>query len=371
MATADLSGHGAGVSRKTDRRAIQWRWLELLIALLAIMANVPCMGAEEPDRVHPSTGTAGKLRQATAAAAETIGEHLDAGHDWLYRRLQNMLEKLDIQFGRSGEEPIVVPLSPLRIGLGSEFVHRPGGFAAAAALDLEASLLLPNIERRFKLIITSADLPESPRDPAAGQQPVRVGARIAVFEAIDLDLGVRAKQSPSAFAALRWTPEFTAGAVRVNPFSKVYVESGLGFGVSGGVSFERWNNRWIWRSATYANWIRNDSRTDWTQSFIVGHAQAVIQERRYDTLATGRDLACGTAARVSASGERASRASLYEASVMMKRPLRGGWLFGYAEPLIRWDRQAGWHPDIGVRIGFDALFWGLASLPGEVATHCR
>jgi hypothetical protein len=321
--------------------------------------------------VHPSTGTVGKLRSATTEVADTIGEHLDAGHDWLYRRLQHLFEDIDIRFARPGDAPIVVPLSPLRIGLDSEFIHGPNGLEFAASPDIEASVLLPNIERRFKLFITSTDLQEAPRNSTAEHNPTRVGARFAPGTHLDLELGVRAKSSPSAFAALRWAPEFQAGTVRINPFAKTYVESGLGLGASGGIAFERWSDRWVARSASYANWVRDTSAVDWTQSIIVGYARAVIQERRYDTIATGRDLACGAAARLSVSGDRASRTSLYEASVMAKRPLHGGWLFGYIEPLIRWDRDFGWHPDAGVRIGFDALFWGLASLPGEVANYCR
>jgi hypothetical protein len=62
---------------------------------------------------------------------------------------------------------------------------------------------------------------------------------------------------------------------------------------------------------------------------------------------------------------------LYEESVILKRPLHGGWLFGYVEPIVRWDRNYDWHPDVGVRIGLDALFWGLATRPTELATYCR
>jgi hypothetical protein len=69
---------------------------------------------------------------------------------------------------------------------------------------------------------------------------------------------------------------------------------------------------------------------------------------------------------LSVSGDRTSRASLYEISVLMKRPLRGGWLFRYIEPVTQWNRRCEWHPDIGIRIGFDALFWALASVPTEV-----
>jgi hypothetical protein len=55
---------------------------------------------------------------------------------------------------------------------------------------------------------------------------------------IDFELGARGTMWPSVFAALGWTPEFTAGAFRVFPFTKTYVESGLGIGVTGGLAFE-------------------------------------------------------------------------------------------------------------------------------------
>lgn len=74
--------------------------------------------------------------------------------------------------------------------------------------------------------------------------------------------------------------------------------------------------------------------------------------------AFGHDLACGAVTLLTVSGNRVSRTSLYEASVVTKRPLHG-----YVEPVVRWDRGFRWHPDIGVEIGFDALFWGTGVSP--------
>jgi hypothetical protein len=343
----------------------------VILCVLASTAIAQRAGADDPERVSPSTGTFEELRKASTEVANTLGEYLDDGHDWLYRRLEHLFENIDTRFAGSGQAPIIVPLSPLRIGFDSEFLHRQGGLQFAARPEFEATLRLPNIERRLKVFITSNDLAESPGDPALERNPVRAGVRFAPLLHIDFDVGVRAKVWPSAFAALRWGSEFDAGAARAYPFAKTYVESGLGLGVSGGITLERWSGRWIARSASYANWVRNTSATDWSQTFIVGFARAVIQERRYDRLAAGHDLACGAVARVSVSGDRVSRTSLYEASVLFKRPLHGGWLYGYLEPVVRWERDFGWHPDAGIRIGLDALFWGLATLPGEVATYCR
>lgn len=345
--------------------------MKTLSVLLACIVLAPRAQADDPVQVRPSTDTIGQLRKASAEVANTVGEYLDTGHDWLYRRLQHLFENIDTRFAGSEGMPLVVPLSPLRIGLDSEYLHRQDGFEFAASPDFEATLRLPNLERRFKLFLTSTDLQESPGDPSLERNPVRAGVSFAARSHIDFDVGVRASTSPSAFAALKWTPQFETHAVHAYPFAKTYVESGLGLGVSGGIALERWHGLWMVRSASYANWLRDTSATNWSQTFVAGYARAVIQERRYDRLAAGHDLACGAVARVNASGDRFSKASQYEASVLFKRPLHGGWLYGYFEPLVRWERNSGWHPDAGIRLGFDALFWGLATLPGEVATYCQ
>src|SRR5581483_3579269 len=87
-----------------------------------------------------STGTVGKLRQASADAAASLGEHLDTGHDWLYRHLQHFFENVDLRFAAPEQAPIVVPLSPLRVGFDSEFVHRQNGLGIVATPDFEATI---------------------------------------------------------------------------------------------------------------------------------------------------------------------------------------------------------------------------------------
>jgi hypothetical protein len=210
-----------------------------------------------------------------------------------------------------------------------------------------------------------------PSDPAPESKPLRAGLRFAPRSHLDFDLGARLSTSPSLFAALKWTPEMAVGATRINPFAKTYVESRLGFGVSGGLTLERWAGLWVARSVSGADWRQRSSEAAWSQSFAVGYARAVIQEQQYDRLASGHDLACGALARITFSGDRISRATAYEVGVLAKRPLRGGWLYGYVEPVVRWDRATDWHPDAGVRLGIDALFWGLAAQPAEVASYCR
>jgi hypothetical protein len=340
------------------------------IVLLAVNLTCQPVQANEPDQIRPSTGTVAELRTIVAEAARTVGEQLDKGHDWLYRRLQYSIEDVDTQFSEVGAAPIVVPVSAVRFGFGGDILHGQRGFDFDSTRDFEATLRVPNLERRLKVFITSGDLPEAPGEVSAKETAVRAGLRFVPISHVELEFGGRARVWPSAFAALRWTDEFRAGSVGAYPFLKTYAESGIGLGVSGGLALERWSGRWVLRSASYANWVRNTSSIDWTQTLMFGYARAVIQQRRYDRLADGHDLACGIAARLAVVGDRISRTSRYEASVLFKRPLRGGWLFGYAGPLVRWDRNTNWHPDAGIALGVDVLFWGLASPSAEVANFC-
>jgi len=70
------------------------------------------------------------------------------------------------------------------------------------------------------------------------------------------------------------------------------------------------------------------------------------------------------------SVDRSSRALWYETGVLVKRAVRGGWLFAYLQPMVCRERNRDWHPDGGVRVGFDALFRALASAPNQIAGRC-
>jgi hypothetical protein len=349
--------------------------LKAFVACLACIILAPGARAQESGVVQPASGSLADLPAEPLSRADLLklrfAERLDRQHDWLYEHMQRLLSGFDTAFSRTGEAALIVPVSPLRIGLDTELLHGAHGMTSALQPDFEATVHLPNIERRFTVFVSSADLQESATDINAERNPIRAGVRFAARAHASLDVGVRVKFRPVAFAALRWSPHYQSGNVHFYPVIKPYVESGLGLGASGGLAVEHWRDRWILRSAGFADWERRLSATSWSQTLQAGHAQAMIREGRYDRLAGGHDLACGTLAGVTASGDRLGRATRYEAAVTFKRPLHGGWLYGYVEPVIRWERISQWHPDAGVRIGFDALFWGLASLPGVIAERCE
>jgi len=362
---------GLRSGQRSPRRIAKSRWVGAFLLIQALLSAWPTAEAEDPDQVHPSTGTVTEVRAVVGEIADTFGGYVDRGHDWLYRRMQYLIEDFDTWFAENGITPIVVPVSPLRIDFDAELLRNRGGIGLVSARNFDASLRVPNLEHRLKIFITSDDLKEAPVDPSQEQNPIRLGLRFTPITHIDFEFGARAKILPTAFGTVRWAQQATLGSLHFYPFAKVYAETGSGLGVSGGFAAEHWSGRWVVRSSSYADWVRDTAQTDWTQTFIVGYARAVIQERRYDRLADGHDLACGLVAKLAVSGVRDSRVSQYEVSALLKRPLHGGWLFGYFGPMVRWNRPYDWHPDVGVWLGFDALFWQLASPASEVAAYCQ
>lgn len=340
------------------------RILRISLALLAAAARAHADDTVPPDTPVPTL-------EAPAPAAPGRLERL---HDWLYLGLEREIADIDTWFASSGQEPIPVPPSLFRIGFEGAAFYKGEGVSLVGIPDFEGTLHLPNIERRLKLFITSEDVQESPADPTQQTSQVRAGMRFEPVPDLDLEFGVRAKLLPSAFGTLRWSHRFETDFLSVSPFAKAYAESGLGTGMSGGLTLERWSGFWILRSASWANRLRNTSgitATTWSQTVIAGYAPSIIGEQQYGTVAAGRDLACGTVMRLFVSGDSGSRAALYEGSVIHKRPLMGGWLFGYVEPVMRWVRYEDWHPDPGVRLGIDALFWGVAGGSSTVPARCR
>ncbi len=351
-------------------RTMGFRCAIFCVPVIAMTLALPAR-CDEPERVRPATGTVGELPKPSEQSAGALAIHLDAVHDWLYRQMQQFIAATDMRFGGSTEAPIVVPLSPVRIGIDLQFLHRTDGFDVGGAPDVEIALALPNIQRRLKVFITSESLQEIPADPSEEHNPLSLGGRFALEPQLSAEFGVRTSSSPDAFAALRWAQTVSVGPTSAYLFTKPYVQSGLGIGVSGGVALEEWVGRWMWRSTSYVDWVRDASATGWSQSLVFGYAPAVIQERGYDVFATGHDLACGAVARFTVSGDRLSRSTVYEVGALVKRPIHGNWLFAYIEPVTQWTRSSGWHPDVGVRAGLDVLFWGMASAPAEGRSYCK
>lgn len=295
---------------------------------------------------------------APAPPAEAASR-IDRAHDWLYLRMQDWATRLDQRFVHEDETPEPTPPTPFRISLDLQAIDRPGTVEYDASLDVDLLLQLPNLEKRLKIFLTSDEVDEAPT-LSDEQRRVRAGARLTLRDYLSFDLGVRLDLPPVAFTALRWQRQLVAGGWDVEPFAKVYLESGDGLGAAAGVTFDYWHNRWLTRSASYVNWQHEKDATEWTQSVLLANAREILRFGRYGSIVRGSDLVRAVGVQALASGERTSRTDTYELSFFVKQPTGRNWLYWHVTPLVRWEREYGWHPDYGIRAGIDVLFWDLS-----------
>ncbi|MCU0759490.1 MAG: hypothetical protein MUF07_09925 [Steroidobacteraceae bacterium] len=339
-----------------------------LLAVSALLPGMPPAAHAQSgtERFGPSVLSTAEIREEAARRPPPLdfGQRLDRTHDWLYVNAQRLVEDTDRRFAPPDAELLAVPATPFRLGVITQTIDRPDGVKFGLDLNLDVSLNLPNIERRLRLFVTSDDVAESP-DLSDDRGEVRAGLRFSPYGNFDFDVGVRADVPPIAFASLRWAKYQPIGLWDVFPFAKLFAETGEGVGASGGFTVDRRVGRaTILRSSTFAKWRNDRDATEWTQAFLVARAGELLLPERYGRLVRNLDFARGYGLQLLATGERRNRVEYYEAAVFFKRPLRQRWLYGYIEPLVRWDRRYGWDADPGIRIGFDALFWDLSrSMP--------
>ena len=295
---------------------------------------------------------------ATQIPAGPVADRLDRSQQRVLQGAESAARRLDRRFARDGETPLPATASSLRVGIDTAAFDRGGSLTGDAALDLDVTLALPNIERRLRLFVTTDELTESPTVSAAEERRLRIGARVAFLRDVDFDIGVRADLWPTAFAAVKWSQYHTLGRWRLAPFLKTYVESDDGFGVASGFTLDHVAGPWLWRSSSYVDWENDRDAAVWTQALVVAHVFDTIVDSRPSSPARLRDIGYGTGVRLAISSPEAQSSSvgLYSATLFVKRPLYGSWLYWNFGPEIRWERDRDWRADLGFRLGLDILF---------------
>ncbi len=313
-------------------------------------------------RIAVAVATLTSMPLLAADDERTEASRIDRWHDALYLKVQDWALGLDHAFLREGDRPMPTPSSPFRISTDAEVVqHSQGGTQLRGRLDIDLLLQVPNLERRLKIFVTSDDVEESPTLATRENRNLRAGARLALKDWLNFDVGARLDLPPYVFTALRWQKQLELGSWDVQPYAKIYLETRDGFGAATGVTFDHWHNRFLVRSSTYANWRKDEAAAEWTQTILFAHAREILRFGRYGTIVRGTDLVRAYGIQALASGERASgSASTYEISVFAKRPTGRNWLYWHVTPLVRWERERGWHADPGIRAGVDILFWDVS-----------
>jgi hypothetical protein len=336
-----------------------------VVAQSASAQNAAEREARRPDDVVPSQRETRDLRDLERVGGERAPNgffpRLDRAHDWLYVHVQDLVERTDARFVRDNAKMLPVPAAPFRIAFESDIVNRDGRIHPEADLDVDITLRLPNLEDRLRIFVTSDDVEESPQLSGGSEEnKVRAGVRFNPLRYFDFDIGVRLQGLPVVFTSLRFSRVYEVAGLDVQPFAKVYLETHDGFGVAGAVTVDRWMERWLLRSSSYANWRKDLDATAWTQTLLIARADEIIRFGRYGSIVRGRDLARGFGLQLLASGDDTVRAETYEASIFFKQPTRARWLYWNIGPLVRFEREFNWKAEPGIRIGFDALFWDLS-----------
>ncbi len=326
------------------------------VVLVAPSPKVPLA-----QRYFPTELTVDEILKSNAAAPPPLDfqQRVDQAHDRVYAWTQGVVEATDHKFASKDREMLPVPAAPFRIAVNLQSIDRSDGLDLNLDVDLDIALSLPNIEKRFRIFITSDALDEAPR--VAGDNPgLRAGLRIPVRKFLDFDLGVKLDVPPVAFASVRWTREFPLGNWTFYPFAKLFADTKESVGYAAAATFDRWYGRNLFRSSTYGKWRADRDAIDWSQSLIFARANEIIVPERYGYYLKANDIGRGWGMRLYASGKDASYADYYEAGFFYRRPTSNHWLFWYVEPILRWDREYNWKTDAGVRVGINALFWDLA-----------
>ena len=332
----------------------------------ALQASTPAGEDSGSRRYGPSSRSTQEIRELHAQSARPLdfGQWMDHTHDRIYTWSQGMVEATDHRFAPRDAELLPVPAAPFRFAVMSETVNHSDGLGFDLDIDLDIALRLPNIEKRMKVFVTSSELDESPNS-AGGDPQLRAGLRYEFKRDVDLDIGVRVDWPPVLFASAKWTREFEMSRKwSFYPLLKVFAETEDSVGYAAAATFDRWSGRHLFRSSSYTRYRANRNRNEWSQTLIYARAHQLIVPDRYGSYIDANDIGNGWGLRLFGKDEGRFEGEdgteYYEAGIFFRKPTKSRWLYWHFEPVVRWDKKYAWATDLGVRIGFDALFWDLA-----------
>ena len=300
------------------------------------------------------------LEAAQPPPGEAFPERLDAWHDDFYAVMQGAFRWLDLRFIDESEGPVPIPASPFRVALGLQGIDREDGVQSDIDAEFDVTLRLPNAERRLSVFLTTEELAEISETSESGRRSVRGGVRFEALRAFDFEVGAKIDVPPVGYAALRWSKRWRSGRWDLQPYAKLFAETDDGVGASSALIINHWRGRTLARSVSSAKWLRERRATEWGQSFSLARVDGLLEPDQYSARLRGQDLAHAWGLRVQAGGYEASTVDYYELGPFLKRPVHSDWLYLSVQPVVRWERQYGWRADAGLRIGVEALFWGLA-----------
>lgn len=270
---------------------------------------------------------------------------VDQTHSNLEERIQRTAVWLDSRFGDAGV--MTGRCAACTAMIGAEVLVEDGG-AIATRVRGRASFDLPRMERRLRIFIDNFKNDMLPGvDPLEGERELKIGTHWRLLKTVsslfDLDVGVRARLPPEAFARLRYRYAMGLGEWTLHYDQTEFWTVDDHLGELSAFTFTRpFGSAFLFRSVTAGRFSQNSEGFETEQTLGLG-VQFAGGRRQLDlsgSVFAERDDIVNYRVRL---GWRA-------------RWLRG-WNTFYVVPELQFPVDEGMEPKPSVRIGLETVYW--------------
>lgn len=320
------------------------------------------LGADEVE-VKKKAPAGEDLSQNIPAPSEIEEEKpiwIDRSQEWINEVLYRRVVWLDSIFYEDLLSPREDPRSRFRLKIFTvmdlENLEEPSLDGKASA-----SVRLPGLENRFRLILDSDALnafPGTSPDEERGDNRLllrRMGSWV------DADVGAKIRTPPVAFARLSMRQNWSAGTVKWHVHQRFYYETGEGFGTLTSLAQHCWlSPGWMLGHVSSARWSEETTGVEWQDRVLLMNVLKVLEEEKHGEFIGNGDISHGAGLRLGADGrdDGSHEMTRYHVSLVYRQPLfKRDYLYLELSPEVQWKRENDWTPDYSLRLGLDILFW--------------
>ncbi|MEM0966676.1 MAG: hypothetical protein AAGJ81_11055 [Verrucomicrobiota bacterium] len=287
---------------------------------------------------------------------------LDSAKNYVYLFFNENLQIIDSELS-DGEE-IQDNTFANRMRFSPYAIYQPNSSSKFSLdLDYSASIRLPRLEKRLRLIIDTGDIAPLPAtQPDEEENEPLVGLQRNIRRYGSARLGVKLGLPVVGYAIASWQRNYRADAWHIRPSGDVFYQTDdEGFGTGTNLLFGRWWGRFTGKSSSGIRITEATEGFEWASAIDFMHAARLIEPSDDPPLISSSALNRGLALTYRISGHISGSKTIDEhrVSLTYRYPLRKNWMFLVISPEIRWERDNDWGPDERIRVGIDMLFWGI------------
>jgi len=288
-------------------------------------------------------------------------EHwMDRSNVWVTEALYQQVYRLDSMFYGADQVRREDPRSRFRLRLfGIVDPDDPGGFKLDA--NTSASVRLPGLKDRFRLVLDSEELdrfPDATPDQRSDRPQValrRVGRRL------DADVGAKLKTPPNAFVRFNFRRGWEMGDWDWGFSQRFFYDTQEGFGELTSLSQHRWlGSHWMLGHSSSLRWSESTEGLEWQDSLSFYRVLSLIEIDKVGRFVGTGDLSSGVGIRFGANGHHNGSGNMdsYKLSWIYRHPvMRRDFIYLEVIPEVEWKEDNEWEPVYTLRVGLDILFW--------------